>query len=123
MVKSNSNTIAEYINIFPEEVQNKLQEMRQIILRAIPDASEEMKWSKPAFVDERILVMFGGFKNHIGFYTTPGSLEAFKNELSDFKTGKGSVQFPYDKPLPAELIIKITEYRAWESKEKGVTWM
>lgn len=117
------NSIDEYIQTFPKEIQNKLQEMRRTILRAIPDASEEIKWSQPAFVDERILVMFGGFKNHIGFYTTPSSLEAFEDELSDFKTGKGSVQIPYDKPLPTELIIKITEYRDWESKEKGVTWM
>lgn len=119
---SQPKTIDEYIHTFPDEIRAKLEEITQIIRKAIPDAHEELKWNQPAFVDERILVMFGGFKNHIGFYSTPSSLQEFEDELADFKTGMGSVQFPYDEPLPTELITKITQYRDWESREKDVNW-
>lgn len=122
MSKVTPETIDEYINTFPENVQKKLETIRQTIHKAIPYAEESMKWGRAAFVDERILVVFGGFKHHIGFYTTPSSLEHFKNELSAFKTGSGSVQFPHNEPLPTELITKITQYRNWESKEKDVNW-
>ncbi len=122
MGKSDFKTIDDYIRTFPEDVKPKLEIVRQTIHKAIPDAREELKWSRPAFVDERILVMFGGFKNHIGFYSTPSSLQEFENELADFTTGSGSVQFPYDEPLPIELITKITQYRDWESKVQGVNW-
>lgn len=122
MAKKKPTTIDEYINTFPKEIQGELQEIRQTIHKAIPEAKEEMKWGRPAFVDERILVVFGGFKKHIGFYSTPSSLEEFAEELKDFKTGSGSVQFPYDKPLPTELVVNITKYRAWESREKNVNW-
>lgn len=122
MSKTKPQTIDDYIATFPKDVHPKLESIRQTIHKAIPDAHEELKWSKPAFVDEQILVMFGGFKNHIGFYSTPSSLHEFENELADFKTGSGSVQFAYGKPLPTELITKITKYRNWESKVKGVNW-
>jgi len=122
MSTNKSKTIDDYINTFPEDVQRKLQEIRETIRKAIPDAKEEMRWNRPAFVDDRILVMFGGFKNHIGFYSTPSSLEEFENELKDFKTGSGSIQFPSGEPLPTELITRITQYRDWESKEKDVNW-
>lgn len=115
-------TIEEYIRTFPDDVQQKLQNIPQIIRNAIPNAEEDLKWSKPAFVDEQILVMFGGFKKHIGFYTTPSSLQEFEDELADFTTESGSVQFPYDEPLPTDLITKIIQYREWESKKKGVNW-
>lgn len=122
MSKAKPQTIDDYIATFPEEVQQKLESMRQTILKAIPNAEENLKWSRPAFVDERILVMFGGFKNHIGFYSTPSSFREFEDELQVFTTGSGSVQFPYDEPLPTELIIKITQFRDWESKVKEVNW-
>lgn len=122
MPKGKPQTIDDYIRTFPDDVQEKLQNIRQTIRNAIPNAEEHLKWSKPAFVDEQILVMFGGFKNHIGFYSTPSSLQEFEDELTDFTTGSGSVRFPYDEPLPTELITKITQYREWESKEKGVNW-
>lgn len=122
MASSKPTTVDEYIHTFPDDVQKKLKKVRKTIHDAIPDAREELKWNRPAFIGETILVMFGGFKNHVGYYTTPSSLEAFKDELSDYKTGQGSVQFPYDEPLPTELITKIAEYRHWEWTEKGVNW-
>lgn len=123
MSKSTLQTIDDYIRTFPDNVQDKLEKMRQTIHKAVPEAQEDIKWSQPAFVDGTILVMFGGFKNHIGFYTTPSSLEFFKKELIEIKTGKGSIQFSYEEALPTELITKITAYRDWEYKKKGVKWM
>ncbi|MDZ7717260.1 MAG: DUF1801 domain-containing protein [Balneolaceae bacterium] len=122
MSTNKSKTIDDYINTFPKDVQRKLQKIRKTIQKAIPEANEEMKWNRPAFVDGRILVMFGGFKNHIGFYSTPSTLEEFEDELKSYRTGSGSIQFPYNEPLPTELITKITQYRDWESKKKGVNW-
>lgn len=116
-------SIDEYISTFEKDVQQKLEKVRQTITEAAPEAQEEIKWSRPAYSDdERILVMFGGFKHHIGYYVTPSSLEAFEEELSEFSTGNGSIQFPNDQKLPTDLIRRITEYRVWESREKGVLW-
>ncbi len=119
---ANVASIDEYISTFPEDVQKKLEKVRQIIRKAAPEAAEVIKWSRPAFVGDTILVMFGGFKNHIGFYSTPSSLKAFEDDLTKFNTGKGSIQFPYRQLLPTNLIRKITEYRVWESREKGIMW-
>ncbi len=123
MTGSTLKTIDEYIATFPKEVQKKLERVRQTIKEAAPEAHEEIKWSRPTFSDEdRILVIFAAFKHHIGFYVTPSTLQAFSEELSSFKTGKGSIQFPHNQQLPTELIRRITEYRTWESREKGVKW-
>ncbi|MDR8393733.1 DUF1801 domain-containing protein [Aliifodinibius sp. S!AR15-10] len=123
MAKSNLETIDEYINTFPEDVQKQLREVRECIEAAAPQAHEKIKWSRPAYSDdERILVMFAAFKHHIGFYVTPSTLQAFEEDLSGFKTGKGSIQIPLEQELPTDLIRKLTQYRVWESREKGVNW-
>lgn len=107
-------TIAEYIEAAPKETRKKLREMRAIIRKAAPGAKEDIRWGMPAFSRKRILVMFGGFKHHIGFYPAPSAIKAFAKELSRFAGAKGSVQFPLDKPLPATLIRKITAFRVKE---------
>lgn len=123
MANAGVQTIDDYINTFPEEIQGKLEKIRQTIHKTAPEAHEEIKWNRPAYSDEeRILIMFAAFKHHIGFYVTPSTLQNFSDDLSEFKTGKGSIQFPYSQPLPTDLIRKITAYRAWESNEKGVNW-
>lgn len=123
MAKADLKTIDDYINTFPEEIQVKLEKVRQTIQEAAPEAHEVIKWNRPAYSDEeRILVMFAAFKHHIGFYVTPSTLQNFSDDLSEFKTGKGSIQFPFEQALPIDLIREITEFRVWESKEKGVNW-
>jgi uncharacterized protein YdhG (YjbR/CyaY superfamily) len=114
--------IREYINSAPKEAQEKLREIRACISKAAPNAKESIKWSMPAFSYKRILVMFAGFKKHIGFYPTPSTIKAFKKELSKYKTAKGSIQFPLEKPLPLDLIKKITTFRVKESKEEDKKW-
>jgi uncharacterized protein YdhG (YjbR/CyaY superfamily) len=120
--KSRPKNITEYINAAPKEAQKKLREMRACIREAAPGAEESLKWGKPAFSYQRILVMFAAFKNHIGFYPTPSAVRAFADDLSGFVTGDNSIRFPLDKPLPLALIREITAFRVRESIEEDGKW-
>ena len=120
MIKA--KTISEYISKAPREAKAKLREMRATIKKAAPNAREGIKWSMPAFYDKRILVMFAAFKNHVSLFPTGSAIKAFTNDIKKYKTAKGTIQFPFDKPLPKVLIRKITAYRLKESSEKGVKW-
>ncbi len=119
-------SIDEYILQFPLEVQEILKTLRNVIRESAPDAEEKISYQMPTFALHGNLVHFAAHKNHIGFYPTPSAIEAFKNELSEYKGAKGSVQFPYSKPIPYELIKKIVEFRVDEnikqakSKSKNV---
>ena len=111
-------TIDEYIDQFPEDVKGILNELRQTIREAAPEAQETINYQMPTFTLNGNLVHFAAFKNHIGFYPTPTGIEAFKEELSVYKGAKGSVQFPIDQPLPWSLIRRIVEYRVKENSER-----
>lgn len=108
----------EYINTFPEDVRTTLNELRQAIKAAAPEAEETINYQIPTFTLNGNLVHFAAFENHIGFYPTPSGMEAFKKELSSYKGAKGSVQFPIDQPLPLPLIRRIVEYRVKENAER-----
>src|SRR3972149_3897513 len=121
-MKTNQATpknIDEYIAGFPQEVQETLEKMRVTIRKAAPDAQEAIKYQMPTFVLKGNLVHFAAFKKHIGFYPVPTGIEAFKNELSVYEGGKGSVQFPLDKPIPYDLISKIVKFRVKENLDKA----
>ena len=111
-------TIDEYINMFPEDVQRILHELRRTIKEAAPEAEETINYQMPTFTLNGNLVHFAAFKNHIGFYPTPSGIEAFEKELSRYKGAKGSVQFPIDEPLPLALIRRIEEYRVTGNLER-----
>ena len=113
-----SNLIDLYIEKFPIQTQEVLNEMRNIILEVIPNAEQVIGYQMPAFKVNGILVYFAGYKNHIGFYPTPSGLIAFQEEISSYKNSKGAVQFPLNQPLPLELIQKITRYRMQENEAK-----
>jgi uncharacterized protein YdhG (YjbR/CyaY superfamily) len=116
-VKKQPDTIDEYVKTFPESVQAVLEKMRQTIRKAAPDAVEAISYQMPTFkLNSKNLVHFAAFKNHIGFYPIPSGIEAFKKELSSYKQGKGSVQFPLDKPVPYGLVKKIVVFRAKENR-------
>jgi len=117
--KPGFNTIDEYIATFPEAVQRKLQEVRVTIKVSAPDAVEKISYQMPTFYLHGNLIHFAAFKNHIGLYPTPNGIQAFNNELSIYESGKGSVQFPLDKPLPLELIKKIVKFRVEENIRKS----
>jgi uncharacterized protein YdhG (YjbR/CyaY superfamily) len=101
----------DYADRFPKETQQLLRKMRLTIRKAAPKAKESISYGMPTFTLGRNRVYFAGYKNHIGFYPIPSGIEAFKKELSIYKQGKGSVQFPIDKPLPLALVGRIVKFR------------
>jgi uncharacterized protein YdhG (YjbR/CyaY superfamily)/predicted GIY-YIG superfamily endonuclease len=114
--KDVAHSIDDYIAQFPADVQNKLNELRCVINKAAPNAAEKISYGMPTFYLHKNLVHFAAFKKHIGFYPSPSGIEAFKDELSIYKTSKGTVQFPLDKPLPLDLITRIVEFRVAENQ-------
>lgn len=112
-------SIDEYIAAFPDDVQEVLEQIRATIKKTAPDAEETIKYGMPTFTLKGNLVYFAAYKNFIGFYPAPTGDGAFKEALAGYKTGKGSVQFPLDKPMPLELIVKIVEWRMRQNAEKA----
>ena len=105
-------TVDDYISYFPSETKTKLKIIRQIIKDIAPEAIESISYGMPAYkINKKPLVYFGGFAKHIGFYATPTGHEKFKKQLSVYKQGKGSVQFPLDQQLPVALIKNIIKFR------------
>lgn len=121
-MEENKNTygsIDEYILQFPLEIQEILKNIRRVIKEAAPEAEERISYQMPTFVLHGNLVHFAAFKNHIGFYPTPSGIDVFKEELSEYKGAKGSVQFPLSKPIPYNLIGEIVKYRVIENVKKA----
>ncbi len=114
-MKTTFKDIDEYIAIQTPEVQILLEQMRQTIKKAAPEAQEVISYNMPAFKYHGMLVYFAAYKNHIGFYATPTGHSEFAAELSVYKQGKGSVQFPLNKPLPLDLILRIVQFRVKEN--------
>jgi uncharacterized protein YdhG (YjbR/CyaY superfamily) len=112
-------TIDEYIAGFSPEVQVILEKIRRTIRKAAPGAAETIKYRMPTFTLNGNLVYFAAFKKHIGFYPIPTGIEAFKKELSVYEQGRGSVQFPLDKPIPFDLISRIVKFRVKENLERA----
>ena len=111
------NAIDSYISQFPEDVRIILIKIRQLIIENAPDAEEMMAYGMPGYkLNKKPLVYFAGYPNHIGFYATPSGHSEFKDELSGYKQGKGSVQFPLNKPVPYELIVRIVKFRVEENQ-------
>ena len=120
MISKAPNNVDEYILDFPEDIQSLLNQIRSAIKQAAPDAEESIGYGMPAYKTHgKPLVYFAAFKNHIGFYATPTGHAEFAMELSKYKQGKGSVQFPIDQPMPLKLIAQIVEFRVIENQEKA----
>ncbi|WP_293307500.1 iron chaperone [Pedobacter sp. UBA5917] len=118
MEQPKPENIDQYIANFPVDKQKLLQQVRETIHKAVPLAKEVISYGMPAFKQHTVLVYFAGYAKHIGFYPTGSGIEAFKDEFSDYKWSKGAVQFPLDKPLPLELITRITKFKAEHDLEK-----
>lgn len=123
MIKIKAKTIDEYIKTSPKEAQEKLREIHAILKDVAPNATEAIKWRTPVFEEKRILFSFSAHKTHINFMPTRSSLDPFIEELKEYETGKDTIQFPYDKPLPKGLIRKIATYRRKDVLENGALWM
>lgn len=118
-MKAGFADIDAYINSFPESTRKILEDLRSAIKEEAPEAQEAIKYAIPTYVLDGNLVHFAAYENHVGFYATPSGQTAFEKELSGYKRGKGSVQFPIDQPLPLELIRKIVRFRVIENSEKA----
>ncbi len=118
MQTTTAKNVDEYILSFPESIQEILHEVRKTIRAAAPEAEELISYHMPAYRLNGILVYYAAFKNHIGFYATPTGHDAFRKELFGYKTGKGSVQFPLDQPMPLDLITEMVKFRVAENLDK-----
>jgi uncharacterized protein YdhG (YjbR/CyaY superfamily) len=112
-------SIDGYIEKFSPDVQARLNQMRTAIRKAAPLATEKISYQIPTFYYNGNLVHFAAFKEHIGFFPTPSAISAFAEELKQFKSAKGSVQFPLREPLPLKLITRMVEYRVGENSKKA----
>lgn len=112
-------TIDEYIADFPRDVQPLLEKVRATIRKAAPDAKEAIKYMMPTYVLEGNLIHFAGYNHHIGLYPGSRPIEAFKDELTKYKTSKGTIQLPLDKPIPIGLISKITKFCVKRNRERA----
>jgi uncharacterized protein YdhG (YjbR/CyaY superfamily) len=114
------NEIETYIQQFPDNVQEILRNIRQVVKDNAPEADELFAYGMPAYkTNKKPLVYFAAFKNHIGFYATPSGHSEFQDELSKYKQGKGSVQFSLDQPIPYKLIERIIKFRVTENNKKS----
>ena len=115
MVNAKFETIDSYLESIPEDKREILQKIRRLIQEISPIAKEAMSYQIPTFkLQKKNLVHFAAFKDHIGFYPTPSGIKAFKDELKNYSCSKGTIRFPLNKPIPYDLIKKITEYRVRE---------
>jgi uncharacterized protein YdhG (YjbR/CyaY superfamily) len=117
--KAGFTSIDEYIATFPEDIQKILSELRATIRAAAPEAEEKISYQMPTFAQKGNVVHFAALKNHIGFYPTPSGIEAFRDELSIYQGTKGAIRFPIDKPLPLDLISRITKFRVAENLKRA----
>jgi uncharacterized protein YdhG (YjbR/CyaY superfamily) len=113
------NTIDDYHAAFSPQIRDLLDDIRKIIRQAAPAAKEVISYNMPAFKQHSVLVYYAGNKEHIGFYPTPSAIQEFKDELKSYKTSKGAIQFPLDRPIPAALVKKITKFRMAEDEEQA----
>jgi uncharacterized protein YdhG (YjbR/CyaY superfamily) len=111
-------TMDEYISKFPKNVRDVLEELRKVIRKSAPGAEETINYGIPTFKLKGNLVCFAAWKNYVGLYPDTSAIEAFKKELSPYKQAKGTVQFPLDKPIPFDLVKKITEFRVTENQSR-----
>ena len=112
-------TVDEYLNSVPASTRDILEKLREIILKSAPKAEEVISYNMPAIKLNGILVWYAAYKKHIGFYPTASPIKIFKDELINYKTSKGAIQFPIDKPLPMALIKKIVKHRVVSNSEKA----
>jgi uncharacterized protein YdhG (YjbR/CyaY superfamily) len=123
MTKIKLTNVDEYIRAAPENARATLTEIRSILKMVAPDATEELKWGKPVLIEKRILFSYSAYKSHLNFMPTGPAMAPFREELDKYTTGKDTIQFPYNKPLPKTLIQRIAKYRMKDVKDNDAKWM
>lgn len=122
MSKDKPTTVDEYIAAAPKQAQGKLQELRVLLEKVAPNATEAIKWGYPVLEEKRILFSYSAHKTHLNFMPTRSTLEPFKDQLKGYTIGRDTIQLPYDKPLPKALIEKLAQFRVKEVQD-GSLWM
>ena len=113
-------TIDEYIASFDGNTQDILKKFRENIQKRAPEATESMSYGMPTFkLYGHNLVHFAAFKNHIGFFPAPSGIDALADEAKPYRTGKGTMQFQFNQPIPWDLVLKIVDYRIKENENKN----
>lgn len=121
MARPTARNVDEYISWFPEKTQKRLEEVRMKIQKLVPEAEETISYAIPAFkLNKTYLVYYACFEKHIGMYPVPVDHPDFKDDFAAYKTGKGSVQFPHDKPLPWPFITRIIKHLLQENKKRAL---
>lgn len=115
--KPEFKTVDEYIAQYDDEIRQRMEKLRSLIHECSPDITEKISWGMATFVLNGNLVHFAGEKKHLGFHPAPSAIEEFKDRLSDYKCSKGTVQFPYDRPMPYELIREMVMFRVRENSK------
>jgi len=111
-------SVDEYISLFPTEIQSKLAKLRSVIKKAAPVAEEKLSYGMPAYTHKGMLLYFAAHTNHIGLYPYPSAMETFRKEITQYRTSKGTIQFPYDEPIPYGLVSDIVKFRLQENIKK-----
>lgn len=119
MMNPKPTSVEEYFSWFPPDIQAKLQQIRETLRTALPEAKEVISYHMPAFKTSEVLVYYAAAKSHLGYYPTNSGVEEFKKELAEYVTSKGAIQFPYDRELPLELIAQIAQFRAEQAKHRA----
>lgn len=122
MMEKKPKTVTGYIASAPKESRTRLRQVRAAVRKGAPGATESLKWNMPAVSYHRIVIMYAAFKHHISLFPMAASLKAFRKELRGFKTGRGTIQLPLDRPLPLTLIRRITAWRAKQVRERDARW-
>jgi uncharacterized protein YdhG (YjbR/CyaY superfamily) len=115
-------TVEEYILFKPAEVQERLNELRAYLIEADPDAIDELKWGKPALVNNGILYVYAAAKNHISLHPTPSVISHLKKELGSRISSENTIRFSINEPIPRELVNKVANQRAYEKETMGIKW-
>ena len=113
-------SVEEYLSWFSGETRERLESIREILKRAIPEGKEVISYHMPAIKTSEVLVYYAAAKNHIGLYPTNSGVSEFKKELEEYQTSKGAIQFPFSKPLPLDLISDIATFRKHEVEAKPI---
>lgn len=116
MMNPKAESVEEYLSWYEGPIREKLEQIRAILKEVIPEAKEVISYHMPAYRTSEVLVYFAGAKNHLGFYPTNTPIVEFQKELEGYVTSKGAIQFPYDQPLPVDLIKEIAIFRLEEAK-------
>jgi uncharacterized protein YdhG (YjbR/CyaY superfamily) len=119
MKTTSLHSVDGYIAAFPPDVREQLEKLRALIQKNAPKAEEVISYKMPAYKLDGMLVYFAGYEKHIGFYPMPSAIAAFRKEIAGYKSAKGSVQFPVDKPLPVKLITAMVKFRVQENLAKA----